>query len=102
MKIYVKSSMVLPANNECVPGWVFNTQDYTGSFKGVVDALSSRLMRLPFVSKVAGSGLSFEREGQFEVNLDVYLEKDFEDLTDSEIDAIGECGYDVGSVDFEI
>lgn len=102
MKRYIKSSLALPAANECVPGWFFNMGEYTGSFRDLRDQLSERLLRLPFVTKVDTAGISFERDGMFEVNLDVYMEKNFDELTDNEIDAIEDCGQDIGSVDFEV
>lgn len=102
MKRYIKNSYSLPVDNECVPCWEFDKADFSGSIKELIKGIKSNLSRLDFVSSVGTSGFSPVNSDTFALDIDIQMNKSADDLTDSDIDAIEDCGLEFGSIHFEV
>ena len=98
---YVKSSYSVPLANECVPCWQFDSHTVT-SFRELADMIRSKLSMLGFVSGVGTSGFASVNPDTFELDIDVQLNKNVNELTPDEVDAIEECGLGFGGMNFEI
>ena len=99
---YVRASYTIPVANECVPCWQFSKADFTGSFRELVKNIKNSLSNLGFVTSVGTSGFAPVNSDTFEVDIDIQLNKDAEDLSDEEIDAIEDCGLAFGGKNFDL
>jgi len=97
----ITASYSIPAPNECVPCWQFDSHTVT-SFRELANMIRSKLSALSFVTGVGTSGFETVNPDTFALDVDVQMDRDVDMLTDAEIDAIAECGYSFGAKDFEI
>ncbi len=102
MKIYIKNSYSVPVANECVPSWQFSKADFSGSFKELVRNIKSNLANLDFVTSVGTSGFEPINTDIFALDIDIQMNKDLDELSDTEIDAIEDCGLEFGGKNFEV
>jgi hypothetical protein len=99
---YVKSSYTIPVANECVPCWQFSKTEFTGSFKELVRNIKNSLSNLGFVTSVGTSGFEPINSDTFAIDIDIQMNKDVEELSDDELNAIEDCGLEFGGKNFEI
>ena len=101
-KNYVQSSYSIPAPNECVPYWQFDKSSISESIRGLVSAIKDNLSSLGFVSSVGTSGFEAVNSDTIGIDIDIQVDKDVNELSDSEIQAIEDCGAEFGGKNFEI
>ena len=98
---YIKSSYSMPVANECVPCWEFDSHA-VDSFRELAGKIRNKLSRLDFVTNVGTSGYETVNPDTFALDIDVQMNKDLDELTDDEIEAIEDCGLLFGGKNFEI
>ena len=99
---YVKSSYSIPVSNECVPYWQFDKSAVTGPLNELIKEIKDRLAALGFVSKVGTSGFEAVNADTIGIDIDIQVDKSTDELSDAEIDAIEDCGLDLGGKNFRI
>lgn len=101
-KNYVKASYSIPADNECVPYWQFDKSVISGSLRELVTMIKDSLASLGFVSKVGTSGFESVNADTIGIDIDIQVDKNADELSDAEINAIEDCGLDLGGKNFRI
>lgn len=101
-KNYVKASYSIPADNECIPYWQFDKSAISGSLRELVSLIKDSLASLGFVSKVGTSGFESVNADTIGIDIDIQVDKDVNALSDSELQAIEDCGAELGGKNFNI
>ena len=99
---YVKSSYSIPASNECVPYWQFDKSAVTNPLKDFIKSIKDKLSALGFVSSVGTSGFEAVNADTIGIDIDIQVDKSTDELSDAEIDAIEDCGAELGGKNFRI
>lgn len=99
---YIKSSYSIPATNECVPYWQFDKANIAESLRELVKKIKDNLSQLDFVAKVGTSGFESVSADTIGIDVDIEIDKDADELSAAEIQAIEDCGAELGGKNFDI